>query len=230
MISLLGHGFVRRVMDDSDVGHRPDVISYYLPENTDYFRAYVAFPELRTITTYYHWASHMEKPNVHRVLAGLYLWKSGAGGIAPYCYQHLPRQPFSPFDDFDDWDPVERTRDNEPAFKDHMTTYPARSGPIPTVQWKGLSAGLYDLRYLTTLADALDRVSSSTDRDTIKAADEVRSRLQIIMARISIGSIDIASTTDPEPYADIAAAEYEHFRRTIADDIILLQKREPAGD
>ena len=128
MISLLGHQFVRRLMGASDVGHLPDVISYYLPENLDYFRAHSVFPELRTIPAYYHWASHMEKPNVHRVLAGLYLWKSGASGIAPYCYQHLPTCPFSPFDDFDEWDPVERTRPDEPPFKDHMTTYP--QGPV----------------------------------------------------------------------------------------------------
>lgn len=224
MISLLGHRFMRRVMDDSDVGHRPDVVSYYLPENLDYIRAYRTFPELRTITTYYHWASHMEKPNVHRVLAGWYLWKSGASGIAPYCYQHLPRQPFSPFDDFDEWDPVEQTQPDEPAFKDHMTTYPARSGPIPTVQWKGLSAGLYDLRYLTTLTDMLERVSSSPDPDTIQAAEGVRDRLQTIIGRISIGSIDIASPTNPEPYGDVGASEYEQFRRTIADDIVLLQQ------
>jgi len=230
MISLLGHGFGRRLLDDSDVGHRPDVVSYYLPENTDYFRAFQAFPELRTITTYYHWASHMEKPNVHRVLAGLYLWKSGASGIAPYCYQHLPRPPFSPFDDFDEWDPAERTGRDEPAFKDHMTTYPARSGPIPTLQWKGLSAGLYDLRYLTTLADTLERVSNSPDPDAIRAAEGVRDRLQKIIGRIGISSINIASTTDPEPYADIAASEYEQFRRAIADDIVLLQACCPAGE
>ena len=230
MISLLGHQFVRRLMGASDVGHLPDVISYYLPENLDYFRAHSVFPELRTIPAYYHWASHMEKPNVHRVLAGLYLWKSGASGIAPYCYQHLPTCPFSPFDDFDEWDPVERTRPDEPPFKDHMTTYPARSGPIPTVQWKGLSAGLYDLRYLTTLADALERVSHSRDPETIHAIESVRSRLQSIMGRISIGSIDIASTTEPEPYRDVVASEYERFRDTIAGDIVLLQKCGSARD
>ena len=39
------------------------------------------------------------------------------------------------------------------ALKDHLATYPARRGSVPTLQWKGLSAGLYDLRYLETLAE-----------------------------------------------------------------------------
>ena len=62
---------------------RPDLVSVYLPSNVDFFRAATAAPELRSRDTLYYWMASMEKPNVHRILAGLYLWKSGAAGIAP---------------------------------------------------------------------------------------------------------------------------------------------------
>lgn len=223
MVSLMGYRFARRLRDEGDIGHPPDVVSYYLPENLDYFRAHGAFSELRGVPTYYHWASHMEKPNVHRVLAGFYLWRSGASGIAPYCYQHLPRYPSSPFNDFDEWDDSERIGNDEPPFKDHMTTYPGRSGPIPTVQWKGLSAGLYDLRYLTTLAATLDRVSRSADPAAAHVVEGVRSRLGSLLNGINMSSINITSSCDQEPYAQRDPSEYERYRRSVADDIVLLQ-------
>ena len=223
MISLMRHGFGRRLRDQGDIGHPPDVVSYYLPENLDYFRAHGAFPELRGIPTYYHWTSHMEKPNVHRVLAGFYLWRSRASGIAPYCYQHLPQYPSSPFNDFDAWDDAERVEKHEPAFKDHMTTYPGRSGPIPTVQWKGLSAGLYDLRYMTTLAAMLERVSRSADRTSAHVVEGVRSRLDSLLNEINMSTINITSSDDQEPYSQRDPSDYDRYRRAVADDILLLQ-------
>ncbi len=223
MISLMKQRFARRLTDRGDIGHPPDVVSYYLPENLDYFRALGAFSELRGIPTYYHWTSHMEKPNVHRVLAGLYLWRSGASGIAPYCYQHLPRYPSSPFNDFDAWDDAEQVGNDQPPFKDHMTTYPARSGPIPTVQWKGLSAGLYDLRYMTTLTAMLDRVSRSADVTSAHVVAGVRFRFSSLLNEINMSTINITSSDDPEPYSQRDPSDYDRYRRSIADDILLLQ-------
>ena len=223
MISLMRHRFAQRLSEGGDIGHPPDVVIFYLPENLDYFRAHGAFSELRGTPTYYHWTSHMEKPNVHRVLAGFYLWRSGASGIAPYCYQHLPRYPSLPFNDFDAWDDAEQVGNDPPPFKDHMTTYPGRSGPIPTVQWKGLSAGLYDLRYLTTLAAMLDRVSQSADLTSAHLVAGVRSRLGSLLNEINMSTINITSSDDQEPYSHRAPSDYDRDRRSVADDILLLQ-------
>ena len=223
MVSLMGQGFAQHLEERGDIGHPPDVVSYYLPENLEYFRAHGAFSELRGVPTYYHWPSHMEKPNVHRVLAGFYLWRSGASGIAPYCYQHLPRYPASPFNDFDVWDDHERIGSDDAPFKDHMTTYPGRSGPIPTVQWKGLSAGLYDLRYLTTLAAMLDRASRLASPASAQVVDGVRSRLNSVLSDINMSVINITSNCEQEPYAQRDPSEYDRYRRSIADDILLLQ-------
>ena len=117
----------------------------------------------------------------------------------------------------------ERVSRDEPPFKDHMTTYPARSGPIPTVQWKGLSAGLYDLRYLTTLAAMLDRVSRFADPASARVVEDVRSRLRNILNDFNMSAIEITSPCQPEPYPQRHPSEYERCRRSVADDILLLQ-------
>jgi len=219
MASLRQQSFARRLQDDADIGHYPDIVSYYLADNLTYFLAHSEFPPLRTTPTYYYWLSHMEKPNLHRLLAGLYLWKTKAAGIAPYCYQHLPRYPASPLNDSDPWD------DGTPAdtrpLRHHMTTYPARSGSIPTVQWKGLSEGITDLRYLTTLQAAIASAEYLSD-DARSRAAEAQARVATFLTRIKMTAIAINSDTEREPYPDIAPVEYQSFREKMATDIVAL--------
>jgi hypothetical protein len=223
MASLVQKSFVRRLLDADDIGHAPDVVSYYLPQNRDYFMARAAFPQLRDRPTYYYWLSHMEKPNLHRVLAGLYLWKSRADGIAPYSYQHLPQRPYSPFNDFDEWEPGFHIDTERRPFKDHMTTYPARTGSVPTLQWKGLCDGIVDLRYLTTLEALLARANGHASAAVVQSASDVRRRRDAFLGRITLRAINIASERDPEPYAEIEPVEYSRFRESLAYDILTLQ-------
>jgi len=223
MASLIHHTFTSRLLDDTDVGHAPDVLSYYLPQNVNYFWAHSELPELKNKQLYYYWLSHMEKPNLHRVLAGVFFWKSKAHGIAPYCYQHLPQPPFSPFNDFDEWEPGFHVGEERRAFKDHMTTYPAIGGSIPTVHWKGLSDGISDLRYLTTLDHATNIASASTSENVRGLASVVRSRTDRFLKRIDLKSIQIVSETNSAPYSDVAPIEYQEFREQMARDIIDLQ-------
>lgn len=218
MISLLNSATARRFDLAGDIGHSPDIFSFYLPMNRSYFAGGAGRE------SYYYWLSHMEKPVTHRVLAGLYLWRSGAAGIAPYCYQHRPRYPNSPFDDFDEWEPEAQGTGDGRLFKDHMTTYPARGGTIPTLQWKGLSDGLTDLRYLTTV-DALIEAASRSDSEHVRRqASDVRARMHRFLDRLSLNSIEIVSETDPLPYAEIAPSAYSDFREQMARDAVLLQR------
>lgn len=223
MCSLVHQSFARRLFDNQDIGHAPDVLSYYLPQNPGYFLAHSAFAALRDRKTYYYWLSHMEKPNLHRVLAGVYLWKSKADGIAPYCYQHLPHWPFSPFDDFDEWEPDFHLGDERRPFKDHMTTYPARAGSIPTIQWKGISAGIYDLRYLTTIHALLRSIEHSGAERATRLVHEVRQRLESFLQRVSLRSINIMSESNPEPYQELGPMHFSNFRAQLARDIMRLQ-------
>jgi hypothetical protein len=224
MSSLVHHSFTRRLLDVRDIGHAPDVLSYYLPPNLHYFWAHSELPASKEWKLYYYWLSHMEKPNLHRVLAGLYLWKSRADGIAPYCYQHLPQPPFSPFDDFDEWEPGFQVGEETRPFKDHMTTYPAQGGSIPTVQWKGLGEGITDLKYLTTLEGAINAGSQSGAERIRRLASEARRRLESFLACIDLRAIKITSETEPLPYADIRPEEYHSFREQMARDIIALRE------
>jgi hypothetical protein len=163
----------------------------------------------------------MEKPNLHRLLAGLYLWKAGAQGIAPYCYQHLPIFPFSPFDDFDAFEPF-----TMPAnVRDKLATYPARGGVIPTLQWEGLREGVIDMRYLTTLQRVLALAYRDTSAEMKMVAEEAERIRDEFLARVMLESIEIESDSETEPYLHLSAADYHHFRKLIANAIVsLLQK------
>jgi hypothetical protein len=222
MASLLHQASARRFAEGGDIGHAPDIMSYYLPHNQPYFLAHAEFPQARAGDRYYYWLTHMEKPLVHRVLAGFYLWKSGASGIAPYCYQHLPVFPNSPFDDFDEWEPGFHVGAERRPFKDHMTTYPARGGTIPTLQWKGLSDGIGDLRYLTTLDHALAAAAAHERAAVRDLAAEARARADAILRCISLTRIDIVSERDASPYADMDSGDCARYREQIARDIAAL--------
>ena len=222
MSSLLRRTFASRFSDPDDIGFAPDLISYYLPTNLNYFLAHSEFEPLQKDRSYYYWHSHMEKPDVHRVLAGLYLWKSKAAGIAPYCYQHLPKAPFSPFDDFDEWEPDFHVGSLRRPFKDHMTTYPARFGSIPTLQWKGMADGIYDLRYLTTFEAALKRFKDCRPHEGGPFVEAARLRCEQFLKRISLKDVNINSETISVPYRHIMPEEYSVFREQLARDIMTI--------
>ena len=230
MSSLVRQTFARRFFDADDIGCAPDILSYYLPSNLSYFMTHSEFENLRDGKTYYYWQSHMEKPELHRVLAGLYLWKSKASGIAPYCYQHLPQAPFSPFDDFDEWEPDFHVGAVRRPFKDHMTTYPARSGSIPTLQWKALADGIYDLRYLITFEAALKRVEDCRSPEGLVFISEACRRFEQFLKRISLTEVNINSETYATPYQQIRPEEYSVFREQLARDIMILGRIEKNHD
>jgi hypothetical protein len=201
-----------------------DLQSYYLPKNVDYFFIRKQFEEMRKSEAYYHWPAFMEKPDLHRVLAGVYLWKSGADGIQPYCYQHLPQYPFSAYNDFDEWEPGADVESEPRAFKDHLSTYPAQDGPIPTLQWFGMREGLTDLRYLNTLDYALVQTESDSSAEARECVGAIREEMENFLARIDLRSISIKSETDPNPYSQIQSHEYQGFRKFCAESIMQLQK------
>jgi len=219
MASIHDHRFVERMQDAGDVGYKPSIVSLSLLGNRDLLARNERTPVLKQCRTYYYWHSHMEKPDLHRVLAGCYLWKTGADGISPYCYQHAPVFPFSPFDDFDAWEPGFSTG----LLRDQMTTYPAQAGVIPTLQWEGLREGITDLQYLTTLEHFLSLAESIDSREAKVLANEARERRDNFLERIDIQCLDIESTVSIEPYPHIAPHEYQDFRRQIASDIARLQ-------
>lgn len=214
--SLFHNRFVKRLQDPQDIGHLPNVVSLYLPANLDYFFLYSQFADVRHTTTCYYWLTHMEKPNVHRVLAGLYLYRSQADGITPYCYQHLPQYPYSPYDDFDQWEPGFHVGEERRPFKDHMTTYPARRGSVPTVQWEGLREGIQDLKYLTTLEHLIRCADASGNPELKHRGRQAHNQLQQMLKAIDLKAIQIADETGREPYPHLSAQDFHEIRHGIA--------------
>jgi hypothetical protein len=224
MCALVQEQFARRLFDAGDIGHPPDILLHYLPRNREFFALLSELPDLRRRPTYFYWHAHMEKPLLHRVLAGIYFWKSGADGIAPYCYQHLPEHPYSPYDDFDEWDSQERAVSGGHALKDHLATYPARRGSVPTLQWKGLSAGVYDLRYLETLV-GFQRQAAARGGAVASLAREIEAAVGALLARIPLREIEITSERDVRPYPDLEAHDLEGFREILAQGAVEIQNR-----
>jgi hypothetical protein len=217
MASVLDWRTVERTMTKTS-GILPNVISVYAPDN----QTRLAIPAVRGKTdaeVYYYWQAHMEKPLMHRLLAGLLFWKSGAEGISPYCYQHLPGFPYSPFDDFDAWDPASQHDPLGRHFKDHMATYPARRGVIHTLQWKGMADGLTDLRYLETLSSAIEAAESNTDPEMRDRAAAARTRLDALVEKIHWTDIDIVSETSTAPYPEFDNEDMGSIRDVIVSEI-----------
>ncbi|HUQ47155.1 MAG TPA: glycoside hydrolase domain-containing protein [Gemmatimonadaceae bacterium] len=217
MASVLDWRTIERAMTKTS-GIRPDIVSVYAPEN----QTRLALPSPRKpgdAEIYYYWQAHMEKPLLHRLLAGVLLWKSGVDGISPYCYQHLPGFPYSPYDDFDPWDPSTHHDPLGRHFKDHMATYPARRGVIHTLQWKGLADGLTDLRYIATLNSAIEAAESSDDPEVRERGSSARSRLTLQLDKIHWTDVDILSETSAVPFPDFDGGDIIAMRGAIVDDI-----------
>jgi hypothetical protein len=105
-----------------------------------------------------------------------------------------------------------------------MTTYPARGGSIPTLQWKGLSDGITDLRYLTTLDRAVTDARAHERAAARALAADVTRRRDALLARFSLTHIDIVSEQDAVPYDGIGAADLRAAREQIARDTVALHE------
>lgn len=83
----------------------------------------------------------VEDPLIYRRNFGLLLWKTGFDGAMDYAYQHGFTHVWNDFDD--------RT------YRDHNFTYPTVNGVVDTIQWEGFREGVDDVRYVTTLEQAI---------------------------------------------------------------------------
>jgi hypothetical protein len=88
----------------------------------------------------------VEDPVVYRRNFGLLLWRSGYDGAMDYAYQHAFHSIWNDFDD--------------PDYRDHCFTYPTVNGVVGTVQWEGFREAVDDVRYVTTLEQAIAGTSN----------------------------------------------------------------------
>jgi len=83
----------------------------------------------------------VEDPHVYRRNFGLVLWKAGFDGAMDYAYQHGFNHVWNDFDDR--------------SYRDHNFSYPTVNGIVDTIQWEGFREGVDDVRYVTTLEQAI---------------------------------------------------------------------------
>ena len=87
-----------------------------------------------------------ERPETYRRNFGLLLWQAGYDGSMDYAYQHNFGNIWNDFD--------------ATNYRDHCFTYPTVNGVIDTIQYEGFREAVDDLRYLTTLLDAIDEAKA----------------------------------------------------------------------
>ncbi|MDD2954483.1 MAG: DUF2341 domain-containing protein, partial [Parabacteroides sp.] len=122
-----------------------------------------------------------EYPYTFRKNYGLSLWQVDYDGAMDFAYQ------FSMGDIWNDFDHADR---------DHNFTYPTANGVIDTVQWEGFREGINDMRYLTTLQNAITVAKNSNPDNTtateaenyltnLKSSDLVNQDLSAVRSRMT---------------------------------------------
>lgn len=95
-----------------------------------------------------------EYPKLYRLNFGLLLWQKNYDGAMDFAYQ-------CSYGDI--WNDFDHT-----VYRDHVFAYPTINGVIDTIQWEGFREGVDDVRYMTTLQNAI-RTSKSQGKDTTEA-------------------------------------------------------------
>ena len=90
-----------------------------------------------------------EEPETYRRSYGFALWKDEYDGEMNYAYQDAWGSMWNDFDGY---------------FRDHVFAYPVTDGVIDTTQWEGFREAVDDVRYLSTLLQAISEAPASDDK------------------------------------------------------------------
>lgn len=106
----------------------------------------------------------VENPEINRRNFGLLLWKHRYDGAATWTYLSTAGHTWNDFDN--------------PRGRDYNFVYPTMDGVIDTVQWEGYREGVDDIRYVTTLEDAIRKAEASGDPKRVNAASTAERYLE----------------------------------------------------
>jgi hypothetical protein len=220
--SIVQHNTLQRFLPEGDLPGMPSKVSLYVANNLETLQHLSAFPPPHApAELYLYWMAHMEKPLVHRLLAGAYLWKSRAAGISPYCYQHRVSPPYSAFAADAPWEPDFKPLGKSHDFRPHMACYPCTSGSISTLQWEGMREGIIDLRYLETLATNLAQAEAAASPQVARQKAEFAN----LLAPLVLSDVDIDNPEQPLAAANLDAAFFEQLRSGIIRLLLELSAR-----
>ena len=120
----------------------------------------------------------VEDPHVYRRNFGLVLWKAGFDGAMDYAYQHGFHHVWNDFDDR--------------SYRDHNFSYPTVNGVVDTIQWEGFREAVDDVRYVTTLEQAVraaapaKKQTAATARKWLDDLDPARGDLDEIRSQMAV--------------------------------------------
>jgi hypothetical protein len=103
----------------------------------------------------------VEQPETYRRNYGLLLWQRDYDGAMNFAYQYGAGNIWNDFDS-----------DASTPYRDHVFAYPTINGVIDTLQWEGWREGVDDVRYLTTLLEAI-RKAKLEGKDTAEVENWV---------------------------------------------------------
>ena len=89
----------------------------------------------------------VEEPLLYRYNYGLARWKADYDGAMTFAYQWAYGHIWNDFD--------------SEKFRDHCFSYPTINGVVGTIQWEGFREGVDDVRYITTLEQAIEKAGDT---------------------------------------------------------------------
>jgi len=116
----------------------------------------------------------VEEPETYRRNFGLLLWLAGYDGAMDYAYQHSFTHIWNDFDNS--------------SYRDHTMAYPTVNGVVGTVEWEGFREGVDDVRYLTTLIEAVE-AARSTGGDRAREANRAEEWISTIDPQGDLGRL-----------------------------------------
>ena len=119
----------------------------------------------------------VEDPVVYRRNFGLLLWKYDYDGAATNAYQHTFGTTWNDFD--------HRT------YRAHTIAYPTVDGVVDTIAWEGYREGVDDVRYVTTLQEAVKQAGTLGDSARAGAVASARDYLSKLKAGTDVETGDL---------------------------------------
>lgn len=141
---------------------------------------------------YYNLRGLGGRPEFSRAVAGFYLWNSPFCGLAAWTYHVFFGDPY---DDLDG-----PRGDFAYAYPDPDRNF---APTLPTLRWEGFREGVDDLRYLTTLEEALAAAQGEPDKGAAVArAQALLAELRAKLERYGPGLRGLLAYLEPEDYQD----------------------------
>jgi len=119
----------------------------------------------------------VENPMVYRRNFGLLLWKYDYDGAATNAYQHTFGATWNDFD--------------HNTYRAHTIAYPTVDGVIDTLAWEGYREGVDDVRYVTTLQEAIAKAAKSGRAGVRQKATSAQEFLDRLKAGTEIEAGDL---------------------------------------